>query len=163
PVGSDQLRYSPAHGDLAPGRIGNGVLEYDVPLADGSFRAGALVADNFATQKEDGKSPAAHVKDAAQPAVLEIRIPSSYVYLSGMGEGDAGVPAGGKNAVAFSENNGLDWKEVATSTATGDQSIYLKPLVYRRYDYRIRFTLQGAGTGVDSLRVSHDVQHSQRA
>ncbi len=27
-------------GDVAPGRIGNGTLEYDVPLADGAFRRG---------------------------------------------------------------------------------------------------------------------------
>jgi len=34
-VGKDQLAYSAAHGDLAPGRIGNGVLEYERPLAGG--------------------------------------------------------------------------------------------------------------------------------
>ena len=53
-------------GDMAPGRIGNGTLEYDVPLADGRFRQGALQADNLACTAEDKASPALHVKDAAK-------------------------------------------------------------------------------------------------
>src|SRR5208283_5203846 len=69
-------------GDIAPGRIGNGTLEYDVPLANGSFRGGALVTENLATHEEDPSSSAAvHVKDAARPGVLVIDMPSSYVYL----------------------------------------------------------------------------------
>ncbi len=162
-VGEDQLRYSPKHGDLAPGRIGNGTLEYDVPLADGGFRGGALRAENLAGQKEDGKAPAAHVQDGSKSGVLEIRMPCSYVYLSGQLSAKAVVPTRGEIIVAFSDNNGLDWKEVARITASGDQAIDLKPLVYRRYDYRVRLTMKGAGTGLESLRLSHDIQHSQRA
>ena len=39
-------------GDVASGRIGNGTHEYDVPLADGQFRLGALTAENLATAAE---------------------------------------------------------------------------------------------------------------
>ena len=71
-------------GDVAPGRIGNGTHEYDVPLADGEFRLG----------RPDGREPGharrnraaarpSRCKDAAEPGVLVIGMPSSYVYLSG--------------------------------------------------------------------------------
>ena len=70
-------------GDMAPGRIGNGTLEYNVPLADGQFRQGALQADNLACTADDKASPALHVKDASQPGVLVVRMPCSYVYLAG--------------------------------------------------------------------------------
>ena len=39
----------------------------------------------------------------------------------------------------------------------------MKPFAYRRYDYRLKFTLSGAGTGLNTLVLSHDIQHSQRA
>jgi len=162
PVGKDNLRYTPAYGDLAPGRIGNGTHEYAVPLADGSFRAGALLADNLASKAEDKAGPALHVKDAAKDAVLIIRMPSSYVYLGGRLTFKAAVGDGGAIAVAFSDNNGLDWKEIANVTDAGDHAVDLKPLVLRRYDYRLRFVMKGKGTGLDALAVTHDVQHSQR-
>ncbi len=34
--------------------------------------------------------------------------------------------------------------------------------MYRRYDYRLKFELQGKATGLDAVKVSHDIQHSQR-
>jgi hypothetical protein len=104
-----------------------------------------------------------HVKDPAKPGELVLRLPSSYVYLGGTLVLTAAVPANGKVAVAFSDNNGLDWKELTTIAKAGEQSIDLKPLVYRRYDYRLKFTLHGAGTGVDGLRIRNIIQHSQRA
>jgi hypothetical protein len=156
------LRYTRRHGDLAPGRIGNGTMEYDVPLGDGSFRSAALRADNLACKAEDGAAPAVHVKDAAQPGVLEIRMPSSYVYLSGALSFQAAVGKGGEIRVLLSDNHGLDWKEAAAVAASGEQRVDLKPLVFRRYDYRIRFVMKGKGTGLDALKLSHDVQHSQR-
>lgn len=162
-VGEGDLRYSPKFGDLAPGRVGNGVHEYDVPLADGSFRAGALVADNLATKAEaGGAGPAVQVKDAGKPGVLVLRMPSSYVYLGGQLTLDAAVGNGGSVVVSFSDNNGLDWKPVATVSKAGKQTIDLKPLVYRRYDYRLKFDLAGKGTGLNALAVRHDIQHSQR-
>ena len=60
-VGENDLRYAPKYGDIAPGRIGNGTLEYRVPLADGGFRSGALQTDNLACTADDGQGPAVHV------------------------------------------------------------------------------------------------------
>lgn len=161
-VGKDDLRYSPKFGDLAPGRIGNGTLEYALPLASGAFRGGVLDADNLATSTEEPGGPAVHVKDAGKPAALAFRMPSPYVYLTGGLTFEAVVAAGGSVRVSFSDNNGLDWKDIANVTASGPQTVDLKPLVFRRYDYRLRFALSGKGTGLNAVMVTHDVQHSQR-
>jgi hypothetical protein len=127
------------------------------------LRQAALTADNVAFTAEDKAAPAVHVKDAAAPGALVLRLPSSYVYLGGSLALNAVVAGKGKVAVAFSDNNGVDWKEVATVDKSGLQRIDLKPFVYRRYDYRLKFTLSGAGTGLDSVQISHDIQQSQRA
>ena len=161
-IGEGPFRYSPKYGDLAPGRIGNGVREYDVPLASGAFRGGALRAENLAATAEDKRTPAVHVKDAAETGVLVIRMPSSYVYLGGELKFKAVVGRGGEIVVSFSDNNGLDWRKVRTIAKSGDVTLDLKPLVFRRYDYRLKFEMAGAGTGLDALSIRHDVQHSQR-
>jgi hypothetical protein len=122
-TGKDSLRYTPKDGDLAPGRVGNGTLEYDVP--------------------------AALLKDAAKSGAFTVRMPSSYVYLSGK----ATFKSSGSVTATLSDNNGLDWKDVPVSGSEID----LTPFVFNRYDYRL--TLKGA---VDSLRIVHDIQHSQR-
>jgi hypothetical protein len=160
--GKGEMKYTPRWGDIAPGRVGNGSLVYDVPLATGEFRVGALQVMNLAAKSEDQAAPAVHVKDPAQAAVLDIRMPSSYVYLGGAAELKAVVGAGGSIRVLFSDNNGLDWKDVATLDKTGDEKLDLKPLVFRRYVYILRFVMKGAGTGLDALRISNDIQHSQR-
>jgi hypothetical protein len=157
------LRHSPRFGDLAPGRLGNGTHEYDVRLADGGFRAGALLAENLASGSEDKSSPALHVKDAAQAGTLILRMPSSYVYLSGRADLKASCGPGGHIAISLSDNNGLDWKAVTNITISGEQHLDLSPLVFRRYDYQLKFVLHGKSTGLDALKVSHDIQHSQRA
>jgi hypothetical protein len=133
-----------------------------VPLADGRFRAGALTAENLAARSEDGLGPAVHVKDLANPGVLEIRMPSSYVYLSGRCALTAVVGDGGAIQILLSDNNGLDWQEVSAIDAGGERKIDLTPLVYRRYVYIIRFVMTGRGTGLDALKLAHDIQHSQR-
>jgi len=148
-------------GDIAPGRIGNGTLEYDVPLASGAFKAGALTVDNLACQAEDNAAPALHVKDAAKPGVLVIRMPCSYVYLAGEAALKAVVSDGGSIAVALSDNQGMDWRDVAKLDKSGEQKLDLKQFVYLRYDYRLRFTFGGKGTGLDALAITHDIQHSQ--
>ena len=148
-------------GDKAPGRIGNGVLQYDVPLASGVFRGGALAADNLACTSDDRAAPAMHVKDPAQKGVYIVRMPSSYVYLSGTVTLKAVVGGGGSIVVSYSENHGLDWKEMAKITASGDRTIDLSPHVVRKYDCRLKFELSGKGTGLDALSIVHDVQHSQ--
>jgi hypothetical protein len=147
-------------GSLAPGRVGNGTLEYNVPLANGEFLGGTLASENLAFQAD--KAPAVRVKDPAAAGTFVIRMPSSYVYLSGELTCKPVLGAGGSITVSFSDNNGLDWKDVAVFKETRDEKIDLKPLVYRRYDYRLRFEMKGSGTGLDALKLSHDVQHSQR-
>lgn len=123
-TGQDALRYTPKDGDLAPGRVGNGTLEYDVPTA--------------------------LLQAAAKDGSFTVRMPSSYVYLSGK----ATFKAAGPVTVQFSDNNGLDWKPVEVKGTEID----LTPLVFRRYDYRLQF--KGA---LSALRIEHDVQQSQRA
>jgi hypothetical protein len=161
-IGEGSFRHSPKWGDIAPGRVGNGTLEYDVPLASGAFRGGALTADNLAAAAEEPGGPALHVKDSNGPGVLDIRMPSSYVYLSGRLTFSPVVGDGGEIKVLLSDNNGLNWKELATVKSGGDQTIDLKPLVFRRYVYIARFVLKGNGTGLNSLKFTHDIQHSQR-
>lgn len=161
-VGQGGLRYSPHYGDLAPGRIGNGTREYEVPLASGVFRSGALTVDNLISSSEDPQGPAVHVKDGATPGVLVIRMPSSYVYLGGDLRYKAVVGTGGSISILFSDNNGLDWKPIGSATASGDGHVDLKPFVFRRYDYQLKFVLNGKGTGLDSLKIVHPIQHSQR-
>ena len=161
-TGKGFQRHTPQYGDLAPGRIGNGTVEYNVPLATGEFKASALSVDNLAAKSDDQADPAVHVKDAAKPAELIVRMPCSYVYLSGKVNLKAVVGEGGEIAVAFSDNNGLDWKELKKITATSSEELDLKPNVYRHYDYRLKFTLKGKGTGLDEVKISHDIQHSQR-
>ena len=160
-VGKDTLRYTPKYGDLAPGRVGNGTLEYDVLGGKGPIEARVLALKDVEVRASDfGR--AAFVKQGATTGTIELRMPSSYVYLSGALELVAAVPDGGKVKVELSDNNGLDWKEVATVAQAGEQKIDLSPLVFRRYDYRLRLTLDGAKTGLGRLRLAHDIQHSQR-
>jgi hypothetical protein len=160
-VGTGDLRYARAYGDLTSGRIGNGVLTYDVPLADPDFRKSALTFDNLAASPE--KKPAAvSVQRDGPPGILILRMPSSFVYLTGQLTLQAVVGRGGSIAVSYSDNQGLDWKEIATVGASGEKKIDLNSLVFRRYDYRLKLTLHGAGTGLNRLQLTHDIQHSQR-
>jgi hypothetical protein len=156
---AEQLRYCRRYGDLAPGRIGNGTHVYDVPVSDPALPSSALVADNLTA---GARSPALQAQDSSRSGVLVLRMPSSYVYLGGSVSCKAVVPAGGRIEVQLSDNNGLSWKEVGTIKTSGDQSLDLKPLILRRYDYRLKLTLHGQGTGLDGLKIRHDIQHSQR-
>ncbi len=89
-------------------------------------------------------------------------MPSSYVYLDGQVAFTPVLGEGGEIKVLLSDNNGLDWKPVATISEKGEQTLDLKPLVLRRYAYVIRFVMKGKGTGLDKLKLTHDIQHSQR-
>ncbi len=151
-VGQEALRYTPAFGDLAPGRVGNGEHVYDAPLHD--VDVAALEAVNL----QHGGTPALRVKAPAQPGVLTFRMPSSYVYLSGEARLETHIPAGGSIEVAFSDNHGLDWKTITTLKQSGEQKLNLTDHVFRRYDYRLRFTLSGADTGLNTLSFHHDIQ-----
>ena len=154
-TGKDALQYTPQYGDIAPGRVGNGRLEYQPTMA--SLKDSAMAFENLAVKGEG-----VALADAGQKGVLVVRMPSSYVYLSGELGLKAAVGGGGSIAVSLSDNNGLDWRPVMTVSKSGEQTVDLKPLVYRRYDYQLRFELSGAGTGLEGLKIGHDIQHSQR-
>lgn len=170
--GKGSMAYLSGYGDTNPGRVGSGLLEYDVPLAGGGFRLGALVAENLVTRSERLRSggrdagasggPAVAVKDPLRPGVIELAMPSSYVYLGGEAAMDVVAPGGTKVDVAFSDNNGLDWRPIATLGRSGLHQIDLGKYVLRRYDYRLRLTLQGKGVGLEKLRIANRIQCSQR-
>ncbi|MCL2649019.1 MAG: hypothetical protein FWD61_18805 [Phycisphaerales bacterium] len=158
PKGS--LKFQRTLGDMAPGRMGNGVSEYDVPLENGVFRSGALVVDNLQT-KSEGAASAVAVKDASKDGVLIIRRPTSFIYMKGELALSPVVAAGGSVAVSISQNHGMDWKEVAKFDKTGDQKIDMTKFVFRKYDYQLKIVMTGAGTGLNALKMTDDIQHSQ--
>ena len=163
PGGAGPMGYSTAYGDLAPGRVGNGTHEYEVPLANGQYRDGALLVDNLADAAAGDSGPHVRVGDASRPGVLVERMVSSYVALGGALDLVAQVPDGGAVAISFSRNHGVDWTPIATVRSSGATTIDLSPWVRRQYDYRLRFVLTGAGTGLDRLHVVDTIQYSQRA
>jgi hypothetical protein len=154
-TGAESMVYSPKYGDLAPGRIGNGTTECDVPVKSSAYRHGAVVVENLDDET-------VRVKDAARAGMLVLRMPSSYVYLSGALTFTVAVGVGGKAIVSVSDNNGLDWRELSQVTAAGTYHVDLAPVVRRRYDYLLKFELRGNGTGLNALKIIHDIQHSQR-
>jgi hypothetical protein len=163
-IGEGFMAYLTEYGDLTQCRVGSGLLEYEPPLGDGSLAASALRYENLeSTVGDAGQRPALHVQDAGRDGVLEIGMPSSYVYLTGTLQLRTQVGQGGSVRVQFSDNNGLDWRDVGSIEQSGEQAIDLQPLVLRRYDYRLRLVIHGANAGIDRLRIAHDVQCSQRA
>jgi hypothetical protein len=154
-VGQGDLRYAPQYGDIAPGRIGNGTLEYDVPLGGPDFPFSALTFENL--------TDAVAVDDPSDAGTLMLRMPSSYVYLGGEMLCEATVGDGGSVTVLLSDNNGLDWKPINEMKASSERTVVLTPWVFRRYDYLLKLVLNGEGTQLNTLRLTHDVQHSQRA
>jgi hypothetical protein len=163
PVNDRELKYAAKWGDLNPTtRIGNGTLEYRLPLADGEFKSGMLVVSNLATRARLARA-AVRVEDGTRPGVLIFRMPSSYVYLGGTLTFTPVVAPGGTVVVSFSDNHGLDWKPIASVSTSTPQTIDLGKLVHRRYDYRLKFELTGAGTGLDAVAVTHEIQNSTRA
>jgi hypothetical protein len=160
--GKGALYYTPAMGDLANGRVGNGTLEYTVALDDRGVRKAFLSAENLGLKAEDQLPGGLHPKDSSRPAEAVLRMASGYVYLTGELTFDARID-GGSIEVSMSDNHGRSWKPLATVSTSGAQKIDLTPQVLRRYDYRLKIVLKGKGSGVDSLKLVHDLQHSQRA
>jgi hypothetical protein len=153
-TGKGSLYYTPAWGDLGNGRVGNGIHEYIVPLND---RGAFLSLENVAL-----KPNLLQASEGTRPAEAVLRMPGSYVYLTGELSFNAAI-SGGSIEVSFSDTHGRTWKQIASVTASGLQKIDLTPHVLRRYDYRLKFVLKGRGSGLDTLRIVHDFQHSQRA
>ena len=157
-VGKDQLRYCPKFGDLAPGRIGNGTDRWEVPLDAETLKAVALEADNLAGASNGGIG----VKDPARQGEFILRLPSSYVYVGGRLTLDFASGAGGSVTILYSENNGLDWKPIESFSISISKTIDLRPEIFRRYDYRLKFVLAGKGAELHRLQIENDIQHSQR-
>lgn len=132
-VGEGDMKFLRGYGDLNEGRVGSGTLEYDVP--------------------------ADVLKDGQKSGVIEIEMPTSYVYL----DGKLSLDVAGKGRVQFSDNNGLDWNDVATIEKPGAQEIDISKLAFRRYDYRLRLALDGKESCARALKISHAIQCSQRA
>ncbi|MFB3891751.1 MAG: hypothetical protein ACE15C_06980 [Phycisphaerae bacterium] len=149
-------KLDPAHPNLTNGRIGNGRHEYNVPMDDKELAATALTYDNLAV-----KSGRLGPKDESKPGILVIRMPSSYVFLGGEVALQGNASAQAPIKVTLSDNNGLDWKEVATVTSAEAQKIDLKKFILRRYDFRLKFEL-AKGSDIQSLAIGCDIQHSQR-
>lgn len=152
----------PMGGSLAPGRVGNGTHEYTVPLANGAFRGGVQQSVNLACTADDRQRPAVRVREAGRDGVLVFRMACSYVYLGGELLLHPVLGPGGSVVVAVSDSNGETWKDAARFTEPGAQKVDLKPFIGRRYDFLIRCTLKGAGTGIDLLKAVCAIQHSQR-
>jgi hypothetical protein len=141
-------------GDRAPGRIGNGTLEYDV-MADSKLASDALTFENL---KMDGGK--LRVVDAGKPGVLVVRMPSSYLYLGGDMAIQPTIGNGGTVKASVSLNNGLDWMDLAKIEKGGEQKVDLKPMIWNRYDYRLKLELSG-GPGIDALKLTNKIQCSQ--
>ncbi len=126
-------------GDRSPGRVGDGTIEWNIPMA-------ALKTVAFSS---DGDA-------------FVLRFPSSYVYVKSAVTVKANVATGGSIAVSFSDNNGLDWKEVTKIDKSGEQNLDLTKLAFRRYDYRLKFE-PTKGSSVGAIKTSNDFQCSQAA
>ena len=161
-LGGGYLDYARKFGDIASGRVGNGTRIWDVPLGDPSLKHAALRYENLA-MTDDTIGIKANGND--KPGILELRMPTSYVYLGGKLTMSGTVGKGGLFRVSFSRNHGVGWKEIYSAAAgkVFKYTVDLRPFIHRLYDYWIRIDIQGDGTHLNSLRAEHDTQHSQRA
>ena len=162
-VGEGYLKYAADYGDVAPGRVGNGTRTWTVPLDADVLETCALAFDNLGPGGL--REATLCVASPERPGVFVLDMPSSYVYLGGQLRLGYTLGVGGALRVLFSRNNGLDWQEIYAKTGSGEfeQRVDMKPFVHRLYDYRLRFELEGKGTGFNMLNIRHDLQHSQRA
>ena len=88
-------------------------------------------------------------------------MPSSYVYLSGQVSLKP-VVAHRMDRLLSRSATIMGWIGPGSHIAnSGEATLDLKRLCFRRYDYRLKFEFSGEGTGLDALRIKHDVQHSQ--
>ena len=130
-----------------------------MPLADGTFRSGAGRPRTWPARPRTSRPGRARegrraAGRAGDPHAVQLRVPGRR----GRSWTRSSARAGGF-ALFLSDNNGLDWKEVATLTSPGRRTIDLQKFVLRRYDYRLRFVLQGQGTGLEPAEdhASHPV------
>jgi len=145
--------------------VGNGVLEYNVPLASGAFLVGALSAENLASTAETKSTPAVQVKDAAaawsarHSNAEQLRLSRRRTRAEG-----GRSPRAAAVEVHFSANNGLDWEPLTTITQAGEQKIDLTPQRFSAATtIGLKFVLaRQKGPALDALRMTNPIQHSQR-
>lgn len=162
--GGAYLAYARKFGDLAPGRVGNGRREWNVPLGDPALKQSALRHENLSVPASAADPASLTLADAASTGILELRMPTSYVYLGGALKVSGEAGNSGKLRISISRNHGADWKEIFTaSDSQFSETVELRSFIHRLYDYRVRFELTGTGTRLTSVSLEHDIQHSQRA
>jgi hypothetical protein len=157
-VGQESMAFLPAWGDLNEGRIGSGTHEYELPFTEMDFPQAILLADNTVCRGRE-----VVLRDPARPGAFELLMACSYVYLNGYAVLDTTLGNGGQVRLWFSDNHGLDWKPVAAFTQSGKHRLDLRQFALRRYGYRLRVELTGAGTRLHRLNLRHEFQCSQRA
>jgi hypothetical protein len=139
--------------------VGDGTIEWNVPVSFDEIKTLAEFTDNIAPADKG-----VGIADPSRPAVIVLRFPSSYVYVKAQAIVEmTRIPPQGSIRVSFSDNNGLDWKDVTTLQQGGGHTIDLTPLVQRRYDYRLKLELMDKGTTLTALRMANQFQCSQAA
>ena len=154
-----QMRYALDYGDRNNGRVGSGLLIYEPDFTDGSYREGMELDENL-TWSTDVQRPGLKPTDEARPGVVVLKMQCPYPFLEGAVSGRL---AGGRLAVSYSTNNGLDFAPLPTITTAGEFSIPLGAEIIRRYCYHLRLELSGADARLESLGIESEVQCSQRA
>ncbi|MHC4712603.1 MAG: hypothetical protein ACYTAN_04935, partial [Planctomycetota bacterium] len=81
-VGEGELAYAVDFGDIAPGRIGNGSIVWDVPLSDPALAECTLEYRDLARGAGD-EGPALLSASGETPGILVLELRSPYVYLGG--------------------------------------------------------------------------------
>ncbi|HTL53446.1 MAG TPA: hypothetical protein VL860_12800 [Planctomycetota bacterium] len=163
-TGEGPLYYTPKYGDLGNGRVGSGEVVYTVDLLRGLAGA-VLSADNLAGWPGPQKEMVSGIgiKDPGKAAVLVFERANGYLYAGGKVECDTLIGAGGSIAVAVSWDNGASWKDAGAFKAGDGQAVDVSALIAHKYQYRLKLTLTGAGTGLKDLKITEQFQCSQRA
>jgi hypothetical protein len=153
--GKGDMKYSPDYGDISPGRIGSGEHVYKPGLADRGLADAVLDMDNLAF-----KGGALRLVDSDKPGTLVIEMRAPYVCLAGA---VSGALSGGSLDVRLSTNNGLDYAPVGNARGAAPFALDTSKAIFRRYAYRVKLELTGAGAGLTDLILKSEVQVSQRA
>ena len=125
-----------------------------MPLADGTFRRGAWRAENLACKSEDTPARPCTSRTPHSRACWRSACPAATCTWAAKWPWTRSSAPAARLRLFLSDNNGLDWKDVASIDKSGPQKIDLQKFVLRRYDYSLRFVLSGTGTGLESLKIS---------
>ncbi len=145
--------------------VGNGVHRYAPNLASSGLADGADVYENLAEEKT---SPRLHPKVGGKPGIAIVQLSSPYVYLDGRVVLKAHRKSDtDKVTVSISTNNGRTFAPLWTAGKLGvsETTIELTDKILRRYAYWLKIEListSPSGSGLDSLVIENDFQHSPR-